>query len=266
MTATVPAGAPRAGRSGPPRPRDRYSRWDGSQRLDFDADDVLEALQDDVLAEGDLGEALRRLLNRGFPPGRRSADRLAGLRELMERLAARRRDVLERYQLGDVLGDVRRELEEIVDAERAGVERRLGQQATEGASPDESGREDNERLEQLAHAIAQKHREALDALPDDPGGRIRALQDYDFLEPEARERFDALVQKLRQQVLDSYLKGLSEQIQGVTPEDLAANREMVRDLNRLLQERLAGGEPDASEFLARHGAFFPGAQTLDDII
>jgi len=51
-----------------------------------------------------------------------------------------------------------------------------------------------------------------------------------------------------------------------TPEDLAANREMVRDLNALLRERLAGGDPDPGEFLAKHGQFFPGARTLDDII
>src|SRR6266516_677884 len=115
------------------RPRHRYLRWDGSQRLDFDADDVLDALSDALLADGDLGEALRRLLQRGFPPGRRAADRVAGLRELMERLAAKRRDVLERYKVGDVLGDLRRELEEIVDTERAGIERRLAPPETADA-------------------------------------------------------------------------------------------------------------------------------------
>ena len=247
------------------RPRDRYSRWDGSQRLDFDADDVLDALSDDLLAEGDLAEALRRLLQRGFPPGRRAAEHIAGLRELMERLAAKRREVLERYQVGDVLGDVRRELDEILDIERAGVERRLARPlAVRGKRGARS--KDSRGLEELARSIAERRRDALDALPDDPGGRIRALQDYDFLEPPARERFEALLEKLRRQVLDSYLKGLNEQLKGMTPEQLAANREMVRDLNRLLQERLNGGDPDASEFLARHGAFFPGAQTLDDII
>ena len=41
---------------------------------------------------------------------------------------------------------------------------------------------------------------------------------------------------------------------------------MVRDLNGLLQERLAGGEPDVSDFLSRYGSVFPGAETLDDII
>ena len=47
--------------------RARYSRWDGSQRLpDLDADEILKALSDDVMAEGDLAEALRRLMERGW--------------------------------------------------------------------------------------------------------------------------------------------------------------------------------------------------------
>ncbi len=59
---------------------------------------------------------------------------------------------------------------------------------------------------------------------------------------------------------------MSDAIRNTSPEDLAANREMVRDLNQLLQERVAGRDPDISEFMAKHGSFFPGARTLDDII
>src|SRR5439155_17050868 len=103
-------------------------------------------------------------------------------------------------------------------------------------------------------------------LPSELGGRIRGLQEYDFLEPDARDRFNALVAQLQKQVLDQFVNGLSDAIKGITPEDLAANRDMVRDLYRLLQERLAGGDPDASEFLQKHGRFFPGARNLDDII
>src|SRR5205823_647686 len=50
------------------------------------------------------------------------------------------------------------------------------------------------------------------------------------------------------------------------PDDLDSNRDMIRDLNGLLQERLAGNEPDVSGFLSRFGSAFPGAETLDDII
>ena len=59
---------------------------------------------------------------------------------------------------------------------------------------------------------------------------------------------------------------MGDAIRSMTPEDLAANREMVRDLNELIRERIGGGDPDAREFLAKHGRFFPGAQTFDDII
>ena len=47
--------------------RSRYSNWDGSQSLpDFDADDLLAAMADDLVADGDLRRALERLLRQGF--------------------------------------------------------------------------------------------------------------------------------------------------------------------------------------------------------
>jgi uncharacterized protein with von Willebrand factor type A (vWA) domain len=239
----------------------RYSRWDGSQSIpDLDADEILDALAEDVMAEGDVEAALRRLIERGWRSGDPARRDLAGLQDLVDRIQRRREELLDRYKLGDVLADVRRELEDIVSEERAGVERRLESASEEDAGAGEQG------LRDMLRDVAAKRLDQLDALPPDVGGRIRGLEEYDFLEPGARQRFDDLVQKLRKQVLDQYVAGLSEAIQGITPEDLAANREMVRDLNQLLQERLAGRDPDASEFLAKHGRFFPGAKDLDDII
>jgi uncharacterized protein with von Willebrand factor type A (vWA) domain len=92
--------------------RARYSRWDGSQQVaDLDADEIMDALSDDVMAEGDLAEALRRLMERGWRTGDATRPDLAGLRDLMERLERRREEALERYGLGDVLGDIRRDLD-----------------------------------------------------------------------------------------------------------------------------------------------------------
>jgi uncharacterized protein with von Willebrand factor type A (vWA) domain len=239
--------------------RARYSRWDGSQRLpDLDADEIVDALADDVMAEGDLGEALRRLMERGWRSGDPTRPDLPGLQDLMDRLARRREELRERYDLGDVLGDIRRELEEIVAEEREGVERRLARAAS-GDAPDSAAAE-------ALRDLAGRRLDRLDALPRDVGERIRDLRDYDFLEPGARERFDTLVERLGTQVLDQFVEGLGEAIRSMTPEDLAANREMVRDLNELMRERIGGREPDASAFLAKHGRFFPGARTLDDIL
>jgi uncharacterized protein with von Willebrand factor type A (vWA) domain len=238
----------------------RYRRWDGSQRLpDFTADELLDEISDDLLSEADLGEALRRLLDRGMRRPRGSdGDDLPGLRDLLARLRERRQELLEQYQLSDVLAEVREELQAIVDTERRGIERRLA-----------SDSDADEALRKMASDMAQRRQDQLDALPPDPGGRIKGLEEYDFLEPQARERFEALLDKLRKQVLDSMFSGLSEAIQNVTPDQLAANREMIRDLNKLLGDRLSGDEPAqgrVDSFLAQHGQFFPGAETLDDIV
>ena len=238
--------------------RARYSQWDGTQRLpDLDADEILKALSDDVMAEGDLAEALRRLMERGWRSGDPTRPDMAGLQDLMERLARRREEMRERYDLGDVLGDIRRELEEIVADERAGVERRL-QNAAQDA-PDAG-------TAKVAQDLAARRLDRLDSLPPDLGDRIRDLREYDFFEPDVRQRFDELVERLSKQVLDQFVSGMSDAIRSVTPEDLAANRDMVRDLNELIRERIGGREPDVREFLAKHGRFFPGAQTFDDII
>ena len=239
--------------------RARYSAWDGSQQVaDLDADEIIDALSDDVMAEGDLAEALRRLMERGWRTGDPTRPDLAGLRDLMDRLERRREEALERYGLGDVLGDIRRELDEIVAQERSGVERRLEEASAEGT--------DDADLREMLRDVAAKRLDQLDGLPADIGERLRGLGDYDFLEPEARQRYDDLVGKLRGQMLDQYVAGMSDAIRSMSPEDLAANREMVRDLNELIRERIGGGDPDIREFMAKHGRFFPGAQSFDDII
>ena len=220
----------------------RYLRWDGRQRLpDLAVDEVLDAVVDDLLVESDLSAALSRLLARGI-------GELAGLDALQERLARAREALLSRFQLGDILADVRRELDEIVASERRGIDRRMANTGD------------------LTAEVLERSQRQLEGLPTDTGGRIRALEDYDFLQPDARERFNALLERLRRQVLDSYFGGMSDAIKGMTPADLAGNRDMVRELNHLLEQRMDGRDPDVSDFLARHGGAFPGAQTLDDII
>jgi len=281
----------------------RYSRWDGSQSVpDLTADEIVEALADDLVEEGDVAEALRRLMERGWRSNDPSRNYLPGLQDLLERLRRRREDLLEQHKLGDPLADIRAELESIVAEERAGVERRLeqgsrpdtpspspsdGDDASSDAmgepssSPSSSSSPQSSQptpstppnidpaLRRMLRDVAASRLERLEQLPPDVGGRIRQLQDYEFLEPNAHERFDALLDRLRKSVLDRYIEGMPGALKSMTPEDLAPQRDMVRDLNKLLEQRLSGNEPsrrDVGEFLAKHGQFFPGAENLDDVI
>ena len=264
------------------RGRARYTRWDGSQQPGaMEAGELLDALSEDILADGDLEDALRRMMEDGLPQDRDRGG-LTGLRELLRRLADRRREMLERHGLGDVMGDLRRQLQEIVDTEREGIERRLAGagDAGDAGTTDEGGDPAPGRpaatadvpaaladpMRRMLGDLARRHRAALDALPEDAGGRIRALQEYEFLEPAARDAFQQLLERLQARMLDSTFRGLADRWKTTTPEELRETREMVRDLQQLLQDRLAGGNPDASAFLERYGDTFPGARDLDDVI
>jgi len=247
----------------------RYSRWDGSQQLPaFDADDVLRALSEDVLAEGDVRRALQRLMQRGMQ-GARGGD-IPGLRRILDQLRRRRREELEGSNLDDVLRDIEERLDGIVAQERRGMEERLkaAEQASLDAPPGEG--QDQARMgEQVLRRTAQQRRDRLDALPSSVPGRLNGLRDYEFMDPEARDAFNALTDELRQQVLQSYFQGLKEGVQKVTPEDLAGVREMVRDLNELLEKHAAGTDTPENfgQFMAQHGGYFPpGIENVDQLI
>ena len=65
------------------------------------------------------------------------------------------------------------------------------------------------------------------------------------MDDAARNAFAELTDELRQQMLQTYFSGLKEGVQNVTPEDLDGVREMVRDLNALLEKHATGADtPD----------------------
>ena len=247
----------------------RYTRWDGSQQLSpFDADDLLESLSDDLLADGDLRRALQRLMQRGVR-GARGGD-VPGLREILERLRARRQAELERSQLGSVLDDLGERLDNVLRLEREGIERRLRAAEQRSLDAPPGTEQDQSRMaEQILRRTAQQRRDRLDALPGDAAGRLHGLRDYEFMDDAARDAFAALSDELRQQMLQTYFQGMREGVQGGTPEDLDGVRAMVRDLNALLEKHASGADTreDFVRFMAEHGGYFPpGIGSVDELI
>jgi len=247
----------------------RYSAWDGSQALPpFDADDVLDALSDDLMAEGDIGRALQRLMQRGMA-GQRGGD-VPGLRRILDRLRQRRAEELARANLDGIFKDLGERIAHIVEQERAGIEQRVhdAEQRALDAAPGEA-QEQARLADEVLRRAAQQHRDRLADLPPDLAGRLRTLADYEFMDAEARDAFRALTDELRQQLLQTYFTGLKEGVAGITPEDLDGVRAMVRDLNALLEKHAAGTDTpaDFDRFMALHGRFFPpGIGSLEALI
>jgi len=275
-----------------------YSRWDGTQNIEgLEADDVLKALSDDYLENGNLQQAMRRLMQNGIP--RDNGNKTMGLRELMERMREQRNQQLNRYNMASgVMDDLREKLEEIKQLEREGIQHRLdgaqnnqqqpsgeqgqqgqqqpsdqqGQQSQQGQKGQEgqSGSGDDdlspEQKRKMLEMIAKRKQDYLDKLPEDIPGQIKGLSEYDFMDEEAREKFKELMDSLQQQMMNQFFQGMQQSLQNMTPEDIAKMREMIRDLNKMLRERQEGKEPDFDAFMQKHGQYFPGVNSLDDLI
>jgi len=107
----------------------------------------------------------------------------------------------------------------------------------------------------------------LDSLPPDPAGRIKALQDYEFMDPSARQKFQELLAMLQQQMLQQTFQGMQQALQEMTPEDIADMQQMLRELNEMLEERARGGEPDFERFMHKYGHYFgQNINSLDELL
>jgi uncharacterized protein with von Willebrand factor type A (vWA) domain len=233
-----------------------YSRWDGSQQgFELDAQQLFDELTNDLLYHGDVNNALRRLMQQGMrtPDG----DRLHGLRELMERVRREREERLDRFDLGGVYQEIDKELDDIVDEERHAIDN-----AT--AAAERSG--DPRRAEHARQTASDRHFR-LDMLPDDLAGKVRELQAYDFESAEAEARFEQLLDRLRQQLMQQTVDQMSSAMQQLTPADVARMKDMLNALNEMIARRDRGQDPGFEEFMERFGDMFPGnPRTLDELL
>src|SRR5919109_3307123 len=227
----------------------RYSRWDGTQRLDaLEAEELLGAMADELLSGGDLEDAMARLSRWGIP------GRMEGLKDLLERLRSAKQRRAQRHDLSKTFDELKEKLEEVKRLEREGLDRRR-------AAPAPS-----EQLKAAMEKLVAERTAQLDALPDDVGRAMRALKDYEFVEPKAAEKYQELLRQLQEQVLGSYFKNMRDSLKNLSPEQLERTRQMIRDLNRALKERMEGGEPDFEAFQRQYPELAGGAKDWDDLL
>ena len=219
----------------------RYSRWDGTQDPlgpDLSAGDLLEAMSEEILAGEGADGAMRRLLRRGL------RGRFSGTDALSARLRRARRDEQARLDLEGPLDELVRRLDDILERERTALSFRT---------------EDDARA-----------REAfLDSLPNDLPGRLRDLREYGFVDPEARRRFEELMDELTRQILGAQFRGLAEGMRNLTPEQLQRVKDTLAELNAMIEARDRGQhtQEDFDRFMERYGDLFPDRpRTLEELL
>ena len=294
----------------------RYSEWDGTQEIPaLEADELLDALSDDLMNFGDLQHAMRNLLQRGMRD--QSGNRLQGLRDLLQQLRQQRRNQLDKYNLSSLMDDIKKRLDEVLDMERGTIDKRMddamgqqdgspqgdaqdgGQQSPQSGAPSQqgqpsstspraqqpgqtseggeqdgarqpgqSGAGDNDQFAEMLKNIANRKKNFLSNLPEDVPGAVKELQNYEFMDPEAQHKFTELMDMLKKAMTETFFKDMYDQIANMSPEDMARMKQMVKDLNQMLSDRLAGGEPDFKQFMDKYSDLFGDnpPKTLDELV
>ena len=112
-----------------------------------------------------------------------------------------------------------------------------------------------QKLLKKVEDMAARNLKKLDELPEDVGGRIRELTDYDFMDEEARQQFEELMDTLKKHAMQSYGRDLIQKIKDMDARSLAGMRHMVEALNQMLEQRLKGEQPDFEGFMEERAIY-----------
>ncbi len=246
----------------------QYSEWDGTQDwAKLDADDVLAELERNLMNHGDLSQALRMMQRTGI---KGSGDKkMPGLQELLQRLRHQKQRQLDKYNLGSMMDEIREKLDEILKAEREGIQKKLNEaQQKAGDTNGPLSPELQQKMLKRTQDMAAQNQQKLDALPPDVGGRIKELSDYDFMDDGARQQFQELMDMLKKNAMSSYAKDMMQRMQSMDPETMSRIRHMMEALNQMLEDRLKGKKPDFDGFMQQYGDFFgPNPpKNLDELV
>jgi uncharacterized protein with von Willebrand factor type A (vWA) domain len=218
----------------------RYGAWRGGPdplEPPFDVNRALDRLGERVLSGERAADALRNLLRQGMPGTR-------GLRDLLRQARERRRELRERGRLDGTLERVRELLDRAVEQERQAL------------FPDPS---DAARLAEAE----------LDQLPPEVARAVRQLADYQWRSPEAAATYEQIRDLLRREVLDSQFRGMRDALAGASPEELQRIRDMIADLNAMLEADARGEDTQRQfeEFMERYGDMFPeNPRSLEELV
>ena len=280
----------------------RYSQWDGTQKQVLQANEILDSLSEDLMEFGDLQQAMRYLMQRGMDTD--DGNYIRGLRDMVRQLKDQKRQQLERYDMSSVMDDISRQLKEILDMEKktiqewieqkvAGEQSRKfmddlsrdiddnfkadprnnhpDQQIESEQTPRDGGQkpEDDENFsDQVLSDIGQQNQAFIERLPDDVAGKIRVLQHYEFLNPDAQKKFLKLIQQLRQAMTKSFFRDIENMVKQMSEGDIDRMKDMIKDLNEMLLKKIEGEDPGFDEFMEKHGDMFGDnpPKTLDELL
>ena len=101
--------------------------------------------------------------------------------------------MLDQFDLGGIYDEINETLDDVVAEGRDAIEDHVADTAASG----------DQRANDIAEASSIDKNLQLDMLPPDLAGKVKGLQSYEFMSPEARQQFDELIERLKKEVAQS---------------------------------------------------------------
>jgi len=223
---------------------------------DLDVEEMLAHLADDFMESGDLDDAMDRLLRDGYTS--EDGERIEGLRELLDRTRKKRRELEQQADPDGEMQRFRDWLEEIEAIEDGELDELLA----------EAQASNDERRKEVTNDLVDQKKMQRDLMSDRLGDRLGEYRDYEFVSSKAREEFEELLSELERDVLDTYFEKSKEFMGRPNPEEIERMRDMMDALSTMIEQDRRGEEldPTFENFMETFGDFFPGAESLDDVI
>jgi len=235
----------------------RYFEWATASGGQLSGDQLMDALSDYLTEDGDVSRAMQMLMQRGMSSGEQ---KMQGLRDMLEQLRKRKQQHLDKYDLNSLLNDIREQLDQLLQQERQTIAEQLQEAQTTAANgaPQPSTQQTTE---------AGQRREFLDNLPDSVPQQIQELRHYDFLDPQAAQAFQELLEELQQRAMQSQLNGAQTSSESSAADTGQGQRDMYQDLNQQLREKLQGRQGDFQQFKDQHPQFASAQEeTIEELI
>ncbi|MDZ7684852.1 MAG: hypothetical protein U5O39_07440 [Gammaproteobacteria bacterium] len=241
---------------------------------------------------GDLSQAMRYLMQRGMDS--EDGGNIRGLRDMLRQLKDQKQQRLERYDMSSVMDDIKEQLDDILRMENETIDEWINRNQPDsdgepdpdaesqkfvddlmkdlgGEQPDDAtdGADDSRNFSDRALGdIGKQNRDFIDDLPPDTAGKIRSLQDYEFLNADAQKKFLKLIDQLRKSMTQSFFKDVENMVNNMSDGDVQRMKDMIKDLNDMLVKKISGEDPGFDEFMDKYGDMFGDnpPESLDELL
>jgi uncharacterized protein with von Willebrand factor type A (vWA) domain len=188
----------------------RYTRWDGTQKVRLDADKVFEKLAEYLSYTDDIRQALDWMIRQGFDM---QGVRVMGLEEFLDQIRQEMRQRYRDFNLRDSLGEMERRLDDIVKRERQTLDSLKGKK---------------QRIEEKQRELARIPRRLSEAL--------RKLESYEFEDGRAKADFDELLAEYENiRDLENFRDRFGHLFHGTKSLGYREAVELMREMERLRQ-------------------------------